>query len=161
MARRSTFAVTTAGKSFCLLPRVQSRRTSLDPAVDNKRQRQFAPEEAAETEVHHTAPRLQANGPNQPVSSAAMLDALQRDAFSYFLYQTNSANGLVADKTQRNAPASIAAVGFALAAYPVGVERAWMTRAEAVERTLAVLRVFWLSLQGTALDATGYKHCHG
>ncbi len=27
-----------------------------------------------------------------------MLDALQRDAFSYFLHQTNPANGLVADK---------------------------------------------------------------
>jgi len=125
--------------------------------VDNKRQRQFAPEEAAETGAHQTAPRYRAKGSNQPASSAEMLDALQRDAFGYFLHETNSANGLVADKTQRHAPASIAAVGFALAAYPVGVERAWMTRAEAIERTLAVLRFFWTSLQGTALDATGYK----
>ena len=86
-----------------------------------------------------------------------MLDALQRDAFGYFLHQTNPVNGLVADKTQRDAPASIAAVGFALAAYPVGVEREWMTRMEAIERTLAVLRFFWTSVQGTAPDATGYK----
>ena len=86
-----------------------------------------------------------------------MLDALQRDALGYFVYETNSANGLVSDKTQRHAPANIAAVGFALAAYPVGVERSWMTRVEAVERTLAVLRFFWTSLQGTDLDATGYK----
>jgi hypothetical protein len=64
-----------------------------------------------------------ANYPNQPASSEEMLDALQRDAFGYFLHETNPANGLVADKTQPNAPASIAAVGFALAAYPVGVER--------------------------------------
>lgn len=47
------------------------------------------------------------------------------------------ANSLVADKTQPGAPASIA-VGFALAAQPVGVERSWMTRAEAAERTRAV-----------------------
>ena len=86
-----------------------------------------------------------------------MLDALQRDAFGYFLHETNPANGLVADKTQPDAPASIAAVGFALAVYPVGVERSWMTRAEAAERTLAVLRFFWTSPQGTAPDATGYK----
>jgi hypothetical protein len=86
-----------------------------------------------------------------------MLDALQRDAFGYFLHETNTVNGLVADKTERHAPASIAAVGFALAAYPVGVERAWMTRTEAVERTLAVLRFFWTSLQGTSVYATGYK----
>ena len=44
-----------------------------------------------------------------------MLDALQRDAFGYFLHETNPANGMVADKTQPDAPASIAAVGFALA----------------------------------------------
>lgn len=85
------------------------------------------------------------------------LDALQRHAFEYFLRETNLANGLVADKSQPGSPASIAAVGFALAAYPVGVERGWMTRADALARTLAVLRFFWASPQGTAPDATGYK----
>src|SRR5581483_819573 len=53
--------------------------------------------------------------------------------------------------------ASIAATGLALAAYPVGVERRFMTREEAAERTLTTLRFFWNSLQGTATDATGYK----
>ena len=98
-----------------------------------------------------------ANHSNQPASNEEMLDALQRDAFGYFLHETNPANGLVVDKTQPDAPASIAAVGFALAVYPVGVERSWMTRGEAAERTLAVLRFFWTSPQGTAPDATGYK----
>ena len=98
-----------------------------------------------------------ANYPNQPANSEQMLDALQRDALGYFLHETNPANGLVADKTQPDAPASIAAVGFALAVYPVGVERSWMTRAEAAERTLAVLWFFWTSPQGTAPHATGYK----
>ena len=59
--------------------------------------------------------------------SGERLDALQRHAFDYFLHETNPANGLVVDKSQPGAPASIAAVGFALAAYPVGVERGWMT----------------------------------
>jgi hypothetical protein len=86
-----------------------------------------------------------------------MLDVLQRDAFEYFLNETNLANGLVVDKTQAGAPASIAAVGFALAVYPVGVERSWITRAEAAERTLTVLRFFWTSPQGTEPDATGYQ----
>ena len=125
--------------------------------MDNKRQKQSSREEAAETGAQEAAPRHLANYPKQPASSEEMLDALQRDAFGYFLHETNLANGLVADKTQPDAPASIAAVGFALAAYPVGVERSWMTRAEAVERTLAVLRFFWNSPQGTAPDATGYK----
>ena len=52
-----------------------------------------------------------------------MLDQLQRAAFAYFLDQTNPTNGLVKDCTRPGFPASIAAVGFALAAYPIGVER--------------------------------------
>ncbi|MDO9116531.1 MAG: glucoamylase family protein [Nitrospira sp.] len=101
--------------------------------------------------------RHTANYPNSPVGSEEMLDALQHHAFEYFLHRTNPKNGLVADRTKPDAPASIAAVGFALASYPVGVERAWITRAEAVKRTLAALRFFWKSPQGTSARATGYK----
>ena len=86
-----------------------------------------------------------------------MLDAIQRDAFSYFLHETNRTNGLVLDKTCPDWPASIAAVGLALTAYPVGVERGLVTRADAVERTLTTLRFFWQSRQGPEPDATGYK----
>jgi len=93
----------------------------------------------------------------RPDFGETKLDALQRHAFGYFLNETNPANGLVADRTQPGAPASIAAVGFALAAYPVGVERAWMTRIEAIERTLTLLRFFWTSPQGPAPGMTGYK----
>lgn len=89
--------------------------------------------------------------------SEETLHQLQRDMFEYFLKEANPANGLVRDKTYEGAPSSIAAVGFALAAYPVGVERAFMTRAQAVERTLATLRFFWSSPQGPEPDVTGYK----
>lgn len=85
------------------------------------------------------------------------LDSLQRHAFDYFLKETDPENGLVRDKSQSTSPASIAAVGFALVAYPVGVERGWMTRSEAVERTLKLMRFFWTSTQGTAPDATGHN----
>lgn len=54
----------------------------------------------------------------------------------------NPANGLVADTSREDSPVSIAVVGFALAAYPVAVERGWMTRADAVARSLAALRFF-------------------
>ena len=82
---------------------------------------------------------------------------MQRQSFEYFLRETNPANGLVADKSQPGSPASIAAVGFALATYPVGVERGWMTRADALSRTLALLRFFWASPQDITPDATGHK----
>ena len=86
-----------------------------------------------------------------------MLDAIQRCAFGYFLHETNRANGLVLDKTCADWPASIAAVGLGLTTYPVGVERGFVPRAEAVERTLTTLRFFWRSKQGPEPDATGYK----
>lgn len=90
-------------------------------------------------------------------STDEFINSLERDAFEYFLYEYNPSNGLVADKSQADSPASIAAVGFALAVYPVGVERTWMTRAEAIRRTLTVLKFFWGSIQGTASNASGYK----
>ena len=43
---------------------------------------------------------------------------------------------------------SIAAVGFALPAYAIGVERGWCTRAEARDLTLTTLRFFWNAPQG-------------
>jgi len=63
----------------------------------------------------------------------------------------------VKDKTSADSPASIAATGFALAAYPVGIERGFISRAAAMERTLATLRFFWNSPQGPEADATGYQ----
>ena len=87
----------------------------------------------------------------------AELEKLQRETFGYFLHETNPANGLVIDKTAADWPASIAATGLALACYPVSVERGFMSRAAAVERTLATLRFFWNSPQGPEPDATGYQ----
>jgi hypothetical protein len=87
----------------------------------------------------------------------AEVDTLQRESFSYFEHEVNSVNGLVIDKTAQNSPASIAATGFALAAYPVGVERGFISRAAAVERTLTTLRFFSNSPQGPEADATGYQ----
>ncbi len=94
---------------------------------------------------------------NQSKLPAKTLNALQRQTFDYFVHEVNPVNGLVADRAREGSPASIAAVGLALAAYPIGVERAFMTRAEAAERTLATLRFFRNAPQGTEVEATGYK----
>lgn len=90
-------------------------------------------------------------------SDEQMLDRLQRDAFAYFVNEVNPANGLVKDCTRPGWPCSIAAVGLALAAHPVGVERGFLRRAEAVARTVTTLRFFWSSPQGIEPEATGYK----
>jgi hypothetical protein len=87
----------------------------------------------------------------------ALLDALQWETFEYFLREVNPQNGLIADKTRTGWPASIAATGLALAAYPIGVERGFMTRGDAAAITLTTLTFLWNSEQSTAADATGYK----
>jgi hypothetical protein len=90
-------------------------------------------------------------------TESQLIDGIQRQAFDYFLHETNEANGLVIDKTSADWPASIAAVGLALSAYPVAVERGFVTRAKAAARTLTTLQFFWRSKQGPEPDATGYK----
>jgi hypothetical protein len=81
----------------------------------------------------------------------------QRQAFRYFLHETDASTGLVRDSTHVGSPASIAAVGLALTAYPVAAERGFMTRAAAAARTLVTLRFFHNSPHGPEPDATGYR----
>jgi hypothetical protein len=97
----------------------------------------------------------QVSNPN--VTDSEMLDRLLRESFDYFRIEVNPANGLVMDKTQPGSPSSIAAVGMGLSVYVVAVERELLSRAEAIERTLAILRFFSVSHQGPEPDATGYK----
>src|SRR5665213_3060860 len=98
-----------------------------------------------------------APGETTVMTDAQMLDDLQRVTFEYFREQFNLLNGLIADKTQPGSPSSIAAVGMGLSVYVVAVERDLLSRAEAVDRTLTLLRFFHASPQGPEPDATGYK----
>lgn len=93
----------------------------------------------------------------EPSLSDEDLDRLEHDTFKYFRDEVNLDNGLVCDSTKRGSFASITAVGFALTAYPIAVERKYMSRAEAVKRTLTTLRFFHYAPHGEQRDATGYK----
>ena len=86
-----------------------------------------------------------------------LLSSLQADAFQYFVKEVNPDNGLVVDCTKGGWPSSIAAIGMALSAYPVGVEHNFITREAAIERTLRNLRFFAGSEQSTNAEATGHK----
>jgi hypothetical protein len=91
------------------------------------------------------------------LSDEELLDRCQCAAFGYFIDNVAPGNGLVADTSRPDASASIAVVGFALSCYPIGVERGWMERDDAIARTLSALRFFWHSRQSDAPDATGFK----
>jgi hypothetical protein len=85
---------------------------------------------------------------------AAFLDTLQHRTFNFFWEQTNPRNGLTPDRWPTKSFSSIAAVGFALAAYPIGVERGYITRNQARDRVLTTLKFFWEAPQGDAVAGT-------
>jgi hypothetical protein len=103
-----------------------------------------------------TAPSAPA--PRADARQEAFLDTLQERTFRYFWETANPANGLVPDRWPTPSFSSVAAVGFGLTAYPVGVERGWITREQAAERTLATLRFFWTAPQGAdSAGTTGHR----
>lgn len=90
-------------------------------------------------------------------SDSDLLGIFQQRSFDYFLHEVSAKNGLVADRNRPGYPASIAATGLALSAYPIGILREYLTRDDARQRTLATLRFFWNSHQGPEPSATGYR----
>ncbi|HYX47725.1 MAG TPA: Tat pathway signal protein, partial [Sphingomicrobium sp.] len=85
-------------------------------------------------------------------------EEIEHRTFQWFWDHVNRSNGLVPDRWPSPSFSSIAAVGFALPAYAIGVERGWCTREDARELTLTTLRFFWNAPQGPqTTGVTGYK----
>ena len=78
----------------------------------------------------------------------AFLDTVQQRTFAWFWEQTDPAKGLTPDRWPTPSFSSVAAVGFALTAYPIGAERGYVSRAEARDRVLATMEFFWTAPQG-------------
>ena len=75
-----------------------------------------------------------------PLALPALFDDIEKRTFEFFWDTTNPENGLAPDRFPEAPFCSVAAVGFALTSYPIGVEQAWITRAQAAQRTLATLK---------------------
>ncbi|HKU17893.1 MAG TPA: hypothetical protein VJP80_01335, partial [Candidatus Saccharimonadales bacterium] len=73
---------------------------------------------------------------NLPQAQRAMVADLEQRTFQWFWDSANPANGLIPDHYPGPSFSSIASVGFGLTAYGVGVERGYVTREQAVDRTL-------------------------
>jgi hypothetical protein len=106
------------------------------------------------------APPLADNGATGALTPAqdAFLDTLSRRSFDYFWELTDPNTGLTPDRAPTQSFSSIAAIGFALTAYPVGVEHRWITRDAARERVLTTLRFLWHLPQGDAPSGVGGFH---
>jgi hypothetical protein len=111
---------------------------------------------ASSTSMPVTAP---ASAYSPTVGEQAFLDTLSRRTFDFFWETTNPSNGLTPDRWPTKSFSSVAAVGFALTAYPIGVEHGWVSRDAARERVLTTLRFFWTAPQGP--ESTGVTGYHG
>ncbi|HEY7517187.1 MAG TPA: glucoamylase family protein [Methylomirabilota bacterium] len=87
------------------------------------------------------------DGDSGATESPVLLD-LQERTFRFFWETGNRENGLIPDRYPTPSYSSIAAVGFALTTYPIGVERGYITREQARQRVLKTLRFFAGARQG-------------
>lgn len=101
-----------------------------------------------------------------PADETAFIDELQAKTFDYFWQECDPTTGLAPDRAPdpdlRPGPnrsfASLAATGFALTVYPVGVERGYVPREQAAERVLKTLRFLRDAPQSDdPVNATGYQ----
>jgi hypothetical protein len=100
----------------------------------------------------------QRSAPAVPLSPDLVLDDLEERTFRFFWETTNPENGLVPDRYPTPSFSSIAAIGFGLTAYGIGVERDYVSRHEAAKRTLTTLRFLRSAPVGRAArGVTGYK----
>ncbi|MGD8869023.1 MAG: glucoamylase family protein [Gemmatimonadales bacterium] len=102
------------------------------------------------------------SGPSHPPPlterQEAFLDTVQERTFRWFWETTPPEMGLTPDRWPNPPFSSIAAVGFALTAYPIGVERGYVSRGEAAERVRNTLQFFWTLPQDSAsTGVAGYR----
>jgi hypothetical protein len=99
--------------------------------------------------------------PTPKVSQSAaneFLDEVQERTFQYFWALANAQTSLIPDRHPTPSFSSIAAVGFALTAYPIGVERGYIMREQARDRVLKTLEFFLKANSSAgAENVSGYQ----
>jgi hypothetical protein len=70
------------------------------------------------------------------------LEKVERQAFDYFVNETDNETGLTLNTTERGSPATNAASGFTLSAMVIGAERGWISKDEAYKICLKALTTF-------------------
>src|SRR5690606_30058158 len=96
--------------------------------------------------------------PAPDTAPAERLPPLFRDieqrTFQFFWDTTDERNGMTPDRFPSRPFASVAAIGFALTAYPIGIENGWISRRQAVDRTLLTLEFLYEAPQGPEASGT-------
>jgi hypothetical protein len=103
---------------------------------------------------------IEAHVPPRPLKPELppLFSDIERRTFQFFWDTTNDINGLTPDRFPSRPFASIASVGFALTAYPIGIENGWVSRNQAIDRTLTTLKFFRDAPMGPQrVGKAGYK----
>jgi len=97
-------------------------------------------------------------GPVPDYRADPFLDTLETRTFRWFWDTTNPQNGLVPDRWPTKSFSSVAAIGFGLTADIIGVERGYVSRADAASRVRTTLDFLYHAPQSAdAANVTGYK----
>jgi hypothetical protein len=106
---------------------------------------------------HHDTPAPE-TVTNEAYRGDPFLADVESRSFEYFWRTTDARTGLTPDRSPSPSFSSIAAIGFALTAYPIGVSEGYVTREQAAERTLTTLRTLYELPQGPSdTGVSGYK----
>src|SRR6185436_11841991 len=89
-----------------------------------------------------------APAPAASMQSDPFLDSLSRETFNFFWDLAEPSNGNQPDRWPTPAFSSIAATGFGLTSYLVGVECSYITRQQAAERVATTLKFFTNAAKG-------------
>ena len=123
-------------------------QTSIEQRQEQQRQAEAARQVAEPAPAEPTKPEL-----------PPLFDDIERRTFQFFWDTTNERNGLTPDRFPSRPFSSIASVGFALTAYPIGIENGWVSRTQAIDRTLTTLK--FLRDIPSGPEATGKGAHHG
>jgi hypothetical protein len=88
------------------------------------------------------------------VSDSQLLTDIEHRTFNFYWERVNHSNGLMVDRWSTPSACSITGTGFALTAWPIGVERGWITRNQARDLTLRTLRFLEQLPQGEQRSGT-------
>ncbi len=99
--------------------------------------------------AHPPVPVQPAASPTTEINrNDPLLGDLEERTFRWFWDLADPGTGLIPDRNPTPSFSSVAAVGFGLTAYVVGAEHGWVSREQARDRTLHVLRFLWEAPEG-------------
>jgi len=89
--------------------------------------------------------------------SSFSIDRMQRRTFDYFWELADPKTGLIPDRFPSQRFCSIAATGFGLTSYVIGVDKKFITRQQAAQRVEKTLGFLLRLPQGSEPDASGHQ----